>query len=149
MFVRMLRSTRFWAGNRLAPGQVVAGHRRRVGGHFGRRALGDDGAAMDAGAGADVDDVVGGTDGVLVMLDDHYRIAHVAQVLQGLQQAVVVALVQADRRLIEHVHDAGQPGADLRGQPDALRFAAGQRFSRAFQTQVIEADVDQKAQSAP
>jgi hypothetical protein len=37
------------------------------------------------------------------------------------QQAVVVALVQADGRFVEHVHHAGQAGADLRGQPDALR----------------------------
>jgi hypothetical protein len=81
---------------------------------------------MHAGAGADVDDVVGAADGVLVVFDDEHGVAHVAQVLQRLQQAVVVALVQADRGLVEHVHDAGQPGADLRGQADALRLAAGQ-----------------------
>jgi hypothetical protein len=39
----------------------------------------------------------------------------------------VVALVQADRRLVEHVEHADQAGADLGGQPDALRLAAGQR----------------------
>ncbi len=101
---------------------------------------------MHPGAGADVDHVVGRADGVLVMLDDEHRVAHVAQVLQRLQQAVVVALMEADRRLVEHVHDAGQAGADLRRQPDALRLAAGQRFGRAFEAQVIEADVDQEAQ---
>jgi hypothetical protein len=56
--------------------------------------------------------------------------------------------VQADRRFVEHVHDAGQAGADLRGQPDALRLAAGQRFRRAVERQVVEADVDQELQAA-
>ena len=55
--------------------------------------------------------------------------------------------MQADGWLVEHVHDAGQAGADLRGQADALRLAAGQRFGRAFQAQVVEADVDQEAQA--
>ena len=45
------------------------------------RALGDDLAAVDAGAGADVDDVVGGQDRVLVVLDDDHRVAEVAQAL--------------------------------------------------------------------
>jgi hypothetical protein len=48
--------------------------------------------------------------------------------LQRPEQPVVVALVQADRRFVEHVHHAGQPGADLRGEPDPLRLAAGQRI---------------------
>jgi hypothetical protein len=81
------------------------------------------------------------------VLDDDHRVADVAQVLERLQQAVVVALVQADRRLVEHVHDAGQPGTDLRGQADALRLAAGQRFRRAVERQVVEADVDQELQA--
>ena len=44
-----------------------------------RRPLGDDLAAVDAGAGADVDDVIGGEDRVLVMLDDDHRVAEFAQ----------------------------------------------------------------------
>ena len=40
----------------------------------------------------------------------------------------VVALMQADRRLIEHIANADQSAADLRGQPDALRFAAGEAW---------------------
>jgi hypothetical protein len=31
--------------------------------------------------------------------------------------------VQADRRFVEHVKHAGQPGADLAGQTIALTFA--------------------------
>ena len=63
------------------------------------------------------------------------------------EQALVVALVQADRRLVEDVHHADQAGADLAGQADALRFAAGQRVGAAIERQVVEADVDQELQA--
>jgi hypothetical protein len=81
-------------------------------------------AAVLARAGPDVDDVVGLADGVLVVLDHDDRVAEVAQPHQGVDEAVVVALVQADRRLVEHVEHADQARADLGGQPDALRLAA-------------------------
>ncbi len=66
-------------------------------------------AAVDAGAGPDVEHVVGGADGVLVVLDDDDGVAEVAQPLEGFEQARVVALVQADRGFVQHVEHAGQP----------------------------------------
>jgi hypothetical protein len=108
-------------------GQILAGERARIGHDLAGRALGDDLAAMHAGAGADIDHIVGGADGVLVMLDHDHGVAEVAQVLERFQQPVIVALVQADGRLVQHIEHAGQARADLRGQPDALAFAARQR----------------------
>ena len=110
------------------------------------RALGDDMAAMDAGARPHIDEPVGGADRLLVVLDDDHRVAEVAQPLQGREQALVVALVQADRRLVEHIEHAGQPGADLRGEPDALALAARQRAGGARQGQVFEPDILQEAE---
>ena len=101
---------------------------------------------MDAGAGADVEHVIGGADGVLVVLDDDHGVAEIAQAFQRFEQARVVALVQADRGLIEHIEHAGEAAADLRGQPDALALAAGQRAGGAGQRQIIKPDVDQKLQ---
>ena len=91
----------------------------------------DDLAAVLAGARADVDDPVGGADGVLVVLDDDQGVAEVLEPDQRLDQPVVVALVQADRRLVEDVEDADQAGADLGGQPDPLRLAAATASPRA------------------
>ena len=106
----------------------------------------DDLAAMDAGAGADIDHIVGLQDRVLVVLDHDHGVAEVAQAPQRLQQALVVALVQADRRLVEHVEHAGQAGADLRGEADALALAARQRAGGARQGQVVEPDIEQEGQ---
>ena len=80
------------------------------------------------------------------MLDDDDGVAEVAQALQRLEQAGVVALVEADRRLVEDVEHAGQPGADLRGEADALALAARQRAGGARQRQIVEPDIDQEAQ---
>ena len=83
--------------------------------------------------GPDVDDVVGHLDRVLVVLDHDHGVAEVAEAHERVDEAVVVALVEADRRLVEHVEHADQPGADLGGQPDPLRLAAGERGRRAGQ----------------
>ncbi len=133
-------------GDGALAGQVMAGQRIRVGRDLLRRALGDDLAAMHAGARADVDHIVGGPDRVLVMLDHDHRVAEVAQPPQRVEQPRVVALMQADRRLVEHVEHAGQARADLRGEPDALALAARQRAGGARQRQVIEPDVAQEGE---
>ena len=69
---------------------------------------------MDAGPGADVDDVVGIPYRLLVVLDDDQGIAEIAHFLERRDELRVVALVKADRRLVEDVEDAGQAAADLR-----------------------------------
>ena len=56
------------------------------------RAVGDDLAAVLAGAGADVDEVVGGAHHRLVVLDDEHGVAEVAQARERADQALVVAL---------------------------------------------------------
>ena len=127
--------------------EVLAGEARRVAHHLVGRAFGDDFAAVDAGAGAHVDDVVGGADGVFVVLDDDDRVAEIAQAAQRFEQALVVALMQADRRFVEHVEHARQARTDLRGEADALALAARQGARVARQRQIFEADVVEKAQA--
>ena len=58
---------------------------------------------------ADVDDPVRARNSVLVVLHHDEGVAEVAQPRQGLDQQVVVALVQADGWLVEHVEDTDQP----------------------------------------
>ena len=102
---------------------------------------GDDVAAVLARRGPHVDQVVGGPHGALVVLDHQHGVAEVAQALQGRDQPLVVALVQADRRLVEDVEHAHERGADLGRQPDPLRLAAAQRRRRPLHREVADADV--------
>ncbi len=112
-------------------GEIFSGQRLRIVHDLGGRALRHDVAAMDAGAGADIDHVIGEANGVLVMLDHDHGIAEIAQPLRVSSSRALVALVQADRGLVPAHRARGQPRADLRRQPDALAFAAGQRAGGA------------------
>ena len=77
----------------------------------------------------------------LVVLDDDHGVAEVAEPVEGRDQLRVVALVEADRGLVEHVHHADQARADLGREPDPLRLAAGERPRRAREREVADADV--------
>ena len=98
------------------PGEVLAGDRPLAGEQLLQRPLDHDLAAVLSRAGADVDDVVGDADRLLVVFDDDDRVAEVAEAHHRVDEALVVALVQTDRRLVEHVEHADQAAADLRRQ---------------------------------
>ncbi len=129
-------------------GEIRSGHGLVGGRDLLGRAGGDHVTAELACAGAHVDDVVRGTDGVLVVLDHDDGVALVTQALQRLDQTVVVALVKADGRLVQDVEHAHEASADLCGEADALRLAARERRRRARECEVIEADVNQEPQAS-
>src|SRR5207237_8413089 len=104
-------------------------------------------AAVDAGAGAHVDHMVGGADRLLVMLDHEHRVAEAAEALERLEEAVVVLLVEADRGLVEDVEDAREAAADLAGEADALAFATGERAACAVKVEVVETDIVEEAEA--
>ena len=108
------------------------------------RARVDDLPAVLAGPRTDVDDPVGRHDRLLVVLDDDQGVAQVLEPDQGLDQALVVALVEADAGLVEHVENTDQARADLGGQPDALGLTTGESGGRPRQREVVEADVEEE-----
>ena len=105
-------------------------------------------AAVLAGPGAEVDDVVALADDLRIVLDDDDGVLLGAQLVQDAHQALAVARVQADRRLVEDVERVDQRRADGGGEVDALQLAAGERARLAVERQIVEADVDQVAQAA-
>ena len=111
------------------------------------RALKYDLAAVAARARANVHDMIGREHGVLVVLDHDQRIAEVAQTLKGREQLVVVALMQADGRLVEDIQHAHERRADLRGEADALALAARQRAGRARERQIFQTDRPKEAEA--
>ena len=56
--------------------------------------------------------------------------------------------MQTDARLIQHVKHAGQTRTDLRGQTNALGFAAAQCPALAIEREVAKPDFDQKLEPA-
>ena len=100
-----------------------------------------------ARARTEVEYVIGFANRVLIVLDHQHRVAQVAQIFERGDQALVVALVQADGGLVEHIEHAAQARSDLGGQADALAFAAGERGRAAVKRNVAKAHGVEKFQA--
>ena len=70
-------------------------------------------ATVPARAGSEVDHIIGAANGFLIVLYDEHSVSEVPQLCQRLQQTVVVAMMQADGRLIQHIQHAAQFRSDL------------------------------------
>ncbi len=79
---------------------------------------------MNAGTRPDVEDMVGGTDRIFVVLNHNDGVAEVAQPLERLEQPRVIALMQSNGRLVEHVQHASESGSNLGCKPDTLALAS-------------------------
>src|ERR1035441_3239963 len=95
------------------------------------------GGRRRAGAGAEVEQMIGGAENVGVVLDDDDGVAQVAQLFQNSNQPGGVARVQSDRRLVENVERANQLRTERCGQLNALRLAAGERGGTAGEGEEI------------
>ena len=112
----------------------------------GDRSLRDDLPPFDAGAGPEIDEPVGGEHRLFVMLDHDHRVADIAQAAERFDQFEVVARVQADRRLVEDVEDAGQAASDLARQADPLYFTPRKGRCGTAERKVGEPDVAQESE---
>ncbi len=79
----------------------------------------------DASGRTEIENIVGATNGLFVVLHDDQRVAIARECRQRIQQNFIVARMQPDRRLIEYVTDALQIRPELRGEADSLRFTSG------------------------
>ena len=76
--------------------------------HFAGSAGKDDSPSQATSFRTHINDVIGSQHHVLVMLHHNDGVANVAQFLQRVYQALVVALVQADTRLIQYIQHIHQ-----------------------------------------
>ena len=103
-------------------------------------------AAGGAGAGAEVDDVVGDRDRLRLVLHDEHGVALVAQPQQQVVHPLDVVRVQADRRLVEDVGDVGERRAEVADHLGALRLAARQRARRPVEREVAQPDLHERVE---
>jgi hypothetical protein len=104
-------------------------------------------AAEFTGAGAEIDDVAGGLNGVGVVLDDENGVAEVAKGFEDVDEALCVARVETNGRLVENVERANEVGAKRRGELNPLGFAAGKSGGEAIESEIVEADFVEELQT--
>ena len=80
-----------------------------------------------------VGDAVGAAHGFLVVCDDDEGVSFFGEGLEGVEEAFVVARVEADGRLVQNIQNAAEVRAELGGEADALGFAAGEGFCGAVE----------------
>ncbi len=103
-------------------------------------------AAQASGAGSEIDHVIGAFDGFGIVFDHQHGVAQIAQPRERIEQTIVIARMQSDGRFVQNIQHAAQFRADLRGQADALGFAARKRRGGPRQAQIIKPDGGEKLQ---
>ena len=92
--------------------------------------------------------MIGGAHHLCIVFDYQHRVADVAQIFEQTNQPIVVARMQTDRWLVEHVKRADQRRAEIGRELNSLRFAAGECRCESIESQVVEPDFNQKPQPA-
>ena len=133
-------------GNSQFAAEVAASHGFGVLEHFVVGASEKQFAAKLASARAKIDDAVGGLNRIGIVLHDENGVAEIAQGFEDVDQALSVARMQTDGRLVENVERADEMRAERSGQLNALRFAAGEGRSEAIERKVVETDFIEKLQ---
>ncbi len=132
--------------HRAAPAEIVGGKGAAGAAQLLRRTEEDDFAAPFAGAGAKVDDAVGGQHHLRVVLHHQQRIARIPQPVEHPHHPLHVSGVQADARFVEDEQGADQRGAQGRGQVDALHLAPREGAGLAVEGKVAEPHLGEVAQ---
>ena len=127
--------------------KILPGEAGGIGSHFCGLALRHQPPATLAGGGADIYQIIGAADRILIMFHDQHSIAEVTQPPQRDKQPFIVALMQPDGRFIQHIKHARQARTDLRGEPNALRFPAGERGGRPRERKIIQPHIHQELQA--
>src|SRR5207249_11589342 len=95
-------------GNAQMTREVLPGERFGDLSDFGRRARSHQVPALLAGAGTEVNHVIGAPNRLLIVLDQQDRVPKVAQGLESLKEPLVVSRLEADGRPVEHVKRSAQ-----------------------------------------
>ena len=125
-------------GNAHLAVQIARGERLRVLQQLLPRSREENPPAVLAGPGPEVQNMVGGADGVGIVLDDEHRVPQIAQRFQNVDQALRIPRVEADRGLVQHVQRAHQVRAERSGELRPLCFPARKRRGQPVEAQVVQ-----------
>ena len=115
--------------------------------YFGGRSSIDDLTAIAPCIGTDVDDVVGSTHHLLIMLDDDNCIAQVSQTVNDTDEALGITLVQTDTRFVQDVERAYEATSELRRESHALALPTGKGAGETVKGQITQADLIEEGQA--
>jgi len=80
------------------------------------------------------------------MLNDENRVTQITQSQERLDELSVIALMQPDAGLVQHIQHAHELRANLRGQADTLALASRESGGSSCERQIVQAHILQKSQ---
>jgi len=104
-------------------------------------------SAQASGLRTYVDDVVGRTDNLFVVLHHHHGIAQLLQLAEHTDKFLSVAAMEADARLVQYVERPHQAATERGGQIDALAFTTRQGVAQSAQGEVTKSYIHQEAEA--
>ena len=104
---------------------------------------------MLPGTGTDIHNTVRCTHSVLIMFHHDQGITQITQMTEGIQQFIIISLMQTDTWLIQNIGNTHQTGTDLGSQTDTLSLSAGQGCCGTGEGQIIQSHIHQKSDSCP
>jgi hypothetical protein len=134
------------ANHPLLPGKIGAGERMLRPQEFRRRAEEDHLSPPFAGAGAEIEDPVGGEHHLGVVLHHEEGVPRVAQPPQHADHPSHVAGMEADGGLVEDKEGVDQGGPEGRGEVDPLHLSSGEGAGLAVKGEVSEPHLDKKGE---
>ena len=133
--------------NRLTPREVGSRIAWCFLSYFGGRASIDDLTAIAPCIGTDVDDVVGSTHHLLIMLDDNNRVPQVSQTVDDTDEALGITLVEADTRFVQDVERAYEATSELRRESHPLALPTREGAGESVKGQITQADLIKEGQA--
>ena len=98
-------------------------------------------AAVGTRARAEIHDVVGHADHLLMVLHEQHRVARIAQPLHGVLHELYVVVVQARAGFVEDVEYVGERRVDVFGNLASLCFTARECTDGAVEAQITETNL--------
>ena len=125
-------------GNFLPSRKIIGGDRSFHFHQFFRGTAGHDASAVNAGGGADIDDVIRGQHRIFIVFYNDDRVADIPKVVERFNELGVIPLMKADAGFVQNIENPHQRGTDLSRQANPLGLAAGKRSAAAGEGHVIE-----------
>ena len=125
-------------GNFLPSRKIIGGGRAFNLHQLFRGAAGHDASAVNAGGGADIDDVIRGQHRIFIVFYNDDRVADIPKVVERFNELGVIPLMKADAGFVQNIENPHQRGTDLSRQADALGFPAGERAAVTGKGHIIE-----------
>ena len=98
------------------------------------------------GAGAHVNNVVSCANGIFIVLDNKYGISAVPKLLERLNEAIIISLMQTNGRLVQNVENAHKTSANLSCQANTLGLSTRKRCCCTRKREIVQANVYQELQ---